>query len=505
MNVDFYYAGENSRQTYEYAVPVLKAAAEAMSKRSPRFDWNAATNTLKVLVVTPADIDPDKKYKKLDWSVIPTCGSSLTRAEIDINTYITDASNKFYKLLRASVRSGYIPEPLFNDVVLTSPNGISSLNGIVASSAMPQVAGVINIGREVPELGLNYIVLTMPDEPPKVEETANSLSGLEMRFLKNIKGSARDWSLATLGHEVAGHGLHGHTVPHSSAYSCTGIDYDLLDHTANHEGQSDIALAETVKAANSLGMMQEADALPSQWAYLRVLGSFFKNHNAFSVGSSSDINAHLTTIHFDPETPDSAAAFDQASAKGISALPILINTYADYIAGYVYAHQKHIAVKARPKSATQYERRAFAKLDGDIMSLDTLIEYGAHARFGKEADEKDSKIISSPAYHVAAMHYLKKSGAFAEIRKNIASTLQPAFDDLISDYFKAVNAHGSNALASAAAQRHFDSAFKGSPMGVSALTSILFSRDIPGMRRADIEQYRKERALDQSVPAFIGK
>lgn len=510
FDIQFFYAGENARTEYSYAAPTLIRAAAALHQRKPKYDWDKASNTLRVLITTPKDIDPTGAYAKLEWGILPTCGMNQDKAAIDILTYNEKMAERTHALMRQTAQTGFFGEIDYNEVILNNPAKISAINGSITHATMSQNPSAINYSSYIPSMGSSYVIVTMPDTLEPAAEVRTKLAGLDDKYLRNIAGSDKDWSFYTLGHEILGHALHGHgddgVAP--SQYSCTHVDYKLKDITLRHEGFSDAAVLAGVNALPAPAVKLGADFASGLHA-LRTFGTFFKNSNAFSAKTSADIDAHTSNHHFSLAGNSYISEFNHYAHDGVSSLPLIINTYADVVAGYAFLIERAAEVKKKPRNFTPDEQNFYLRSQDKFTQLERMASYGYQVRLGMAASDSDSEIVANPAYHVAAMTYLKKSGLADKIKARLAPELRPAFDTLVSDYFTAVSQHGAPALTNARLQRHVDAAMKKANLDFGSVHTVLFYQPPADAKKAasamskGIESYRSNYGLDQTIPTFV--
>jgi hypothetical protein len=510
FDIQFFYAGENARTEYSYAAPTLIRAAAALHQRTSKFQWDKANNILRVLITTPKDIDPSGEYAKHNWTILPTCGINQDKAAIDILTYNERMGERIHRLLRETAQTGFFGEIDYNDVIINNPGKISALNNNVAQSTLSQNPAAINFSSYVPAMGSSYVIVTMPDTLEQAATVRTQMAGLDDKYLRNIAGSDKDWSFYTLGHEILGHALHGHADDGtaSSQYSCTHVDYKLKDISLHHEGFADAAVFAGLAALPAPAVKLGPDFASGLHA-VRTFGTFFKNSNAFSAKNSTDIDAHTSNHHFSITGTSYISEFNHSAQDGISSLPLIINTYADAIAGYAFMLERAAEVKKKPRNFTPQEQHFYLRSQQEFTQLERMAGMGYQVRLGMPASDTDSEITANPAYHVAAMTYLKKTGLMDKIKARLAPELRPAFDTLVSDYFITVSRHGSAALTSARVQNHVDASMKKARLDFSGVHSVLFYLPPADAKKAGsaaikgLENYRTNYGLDQTIPAFV--
>ena len=120
-----------------------------------------------------------------------------------------------------------------------------------------------------------------------------------------------------------------------------------IDETVISEAKSDIAGAVFFDRVKGLNLTSGAD-LNTEIGHLRSIGTLMLPSDSYTVASNEDMVSHLTSPGFDPSNEGYREKFNFASLDGISFLPLLINNYADTLAGFTVAETIKQDIRENP-------------------------------------------------------------------------------------------------------------------------------------------------------------
>lgn len=452
MDIQFYYAGENAEKVYAPFVPALTAAFKQSTHHSSKWQWDKGNNTLRVLLVTPKDIDPQEGYKKLDWSVMGGCVVPATKATVDMSEYLSEKTQKLYQLLMmtASHQDGFMYGAKLREALLRNPAAVLGAIGTVTSSVMEERATASNISLHTANLEIPMMIVSLKDRLETGDEVAKKFSGLGTTHISKLIKTPEEYMTFTLGHEIIGHGVGGHVGDETAAakYTCSELNYDITDRGAVHEAESDIAGTMTHRVAQVIAGNQDDVSIGPEIEALRAISNIMQTPNRYGTSVTSDIHGHITTVHFDPAQKDYKGAFaNSVDLRGFTSIPPLLATLSDILTGYVYARTMEDRVKKKDKALTKGEREDFGEVTKKPEDhISAFVEVGSKVRYGSEADDKYSEIVQNPAWVVASIRYLKKSGGVDAIKAQLRPALRPVVDDMVNDFLRAADMYGSPLL-----------------------------------------------------------
>lgn len=464
MDLAIHYASEETRAAYSKAEPVLRVLVNnpAILELKEIGGWNPKTNTLTLYMVSGKDIDPSGKYKKMKWETQISCAMPETKEAIDVSSYLTQQGRALYKIISDGAnQSNFMPKQDFQSLVLKSPDKVFYAISGIASSSLQQRYSATNFSQSLNDNRYNIVLVSVPDIPSiDYKDTVKGLSGIEIKKY-TLKGSELAHYLASLAHELA-HGIMGASEHEFGAgqYDCVALNFRTADFRAWHEGVADVFSAIALDEAVKLGLItaQDRDATLREIEALRAIGNFNLSQNSLQTTNNTGIHIHLTTILFDSTKRGMTDDFMRVrNAHGFTAIPTIVNSLAQTISGFVYAHYLQEDIRKNPKKYSKEIRETYTGLiKTPVGAVIPFVDLGVRVHFGSEKEETIPAIESQPAYYYQAMKYLKDSGGFEFLQKTLNPSFRPVFDDLIDDYFKAVHFFGEDNFYNLKVQQEFN-------------------------------------------------
>ncbi len=452
MDIQFFYAGSNSFEMYRDSAPVLSATFNEAIKSGLQHGWDPKNNTLKILIATPKDIDPTEQYKSINWNVMNGCSSPVTKEIVDARSYLSEQSIKLYRIISENVGNRSAKPSDFSDAVTDNPLQMTDTISAVAYSVMSNNEASITFSKYVPYNGDPIVVFTLKDNPyDGSDNRVLRYSGLDKEYFENLNGSKKAYKINGIAHEF-GHGILGHHTLNNNAskYDCIDLNFELSDGKVMQEGLADVigGMALNIGAQRGLITPDDAKATAKEIEALRAFGNLYLSSDSVSLGNNTDVNIHLTTLIYDTTKPDFRANFIRLStAKGVSAIPPLVNSLVNVTVGFVYAHKLSIDTKTKPRLFTKDVRNNFRTIGRSLNdNIFNFSDLGGRVKFGGDAEDGIPEIKKQPEFYVAAMLYLHETGGLRALRSQLKLGLRPAYDDLIKDFFDAIVNYGSARL-----------------------------------------------------------
>lgn len=452
MDIDFHFAGQNSLQIYRNSVAVLTVTFNEAVRAGLQHGWDPKINTLKVLIVTPKDIDPTEGYKSIKWGSIRGCNYPTTKDSIDASSYLSEQNKRLYRIISERVENGLMKPSDFSNAVIQNPNQIVDTIAGITFQAMQNFETNTSFSKIVFHKGDPIIVFTLQDNP---YDSSNNIilgySGIDKEYFVNIKGTRKAYKINGMAHEF-GHGIRAHHTPHNSdsKYDCVKLNYELRDTRVQEEGEADVIGGIGLKVAASRGLITHEDAneTAKEIEALRAIGNLYQSTDSFLLYNNDGVHIHLTTLIYDPTKPDFRSNFMKSvMPQGASALPPLINSLVNTVIGFVYAHellrQNNYDFPMDSKVTKKSQLNIINPMQEMILKSADL---GGRVKFGSNTEDRLPEIKKQPEYFVASMMYLRDSGGLDTLRSQLKPELHNAYDDLIKDFFNAVENYGSPKL-----------------------------------------------------------
>lgn len=437
----------NSTLTHRATEPArLYASEETRAQYGKLFDVIAPLAPgLHVMLVTSKDIGapltgPLANY---NWGSRFSCSGAegSPREQIDASAAMEPMQNNLFQQMEGYTHG---PHPFLQSAELqrsvsASLSGVSNLiSGAVAYALLRDNASATYIPNDLKHVRTRAAMVTMTVEPRLPIDQAKAHSGLEEKYLSNIDGTPMDYALFDLGHEILGHANNAHRADADAKYSCIALDPHVVDEGIRDDSAADAAGAAAYRAGQKMKVVTEAD-VPRTVQSMRALGAFYNNSNIFSAQTNAHVNDHVTTIGYDPDAKNYTSDFNLAAMDGVGSLPLLINSYADVLAGFVYAQHVKEKIKTEPGKFTAEDISKYEALPSSPEAIpenmEKFAEIGVYARGVAPVE---------PEKHYAAMAFLVNHHGFDALCARLKPEYARAMDDLLADYMKAVdrNARG---------------------------------------------------------------
>ncbi len=514
MDIDIYYAGPNARQQYAAMAPVIKEAFHRTASAGQLWDWDKSSNTLKrkpapkmnILISTAKDVDPSGEYKQHNWSTLMGCEREDTVESTKAEYYLFEMSRKFQTILRHAARHGFLSARAYDRFTLRDP---FTAGDLVAGSVKQMFAqsNAAVYSADLQQLGpAATMIITLADVPGQ-RNTLQAYSRFTKDDLAPVAVSEKDIFTYVVGHEILGHSFYGHSVNMSKMdFTCAVLDYADLDRKMYDEAEADVAGAQFYTIARSMKLAEQVD-IPELVEASRALGALYKNRNAYSIKNGKDIVYYMPTLKLDTTKPNFDSGLSRAIPKGVSALPILINTVADAIAGKLVVLNRKAEVTANPDAFNDTDKEVF-KVDPAALKLlpHVYALYGYSARFGIKVDQEQTPFPRDTSMHVASIMYLKESGVLDQIAARLQPQLRTMLYDLVGDYLAGVEKIGSDVLKQKA-QMHLAGLRTRVAPEMEAMPEILTQLtgiDVQGNpAEAEIQQSREANKLTKALPSYL--
>lgn len=399
---------------------------------------------LNVMLVN-RDFIPGAKeaYANHDLSFYDTCNwgdmtdemgkAVAARAEMDISM-----AQAFFKY--ASGENIFIPEAVLINAIKEDPTVLAVIATSVVSGAYYDTASAITLNHRFPSMEGTVGIITLPNEAmdPLIESAG--LSGLSTQYL-TITATGQDHMFHTMGHEI-GHLLKrdgADDIQNDETY-CSSVNVESSDRGVIGEAHAEIEVAQFLNAAAQLGLTSGEDVI-DEIGHLRSIGSLMIPGNSYVVDTSEDMTLHLTNTAHDPTEENFREAFDYSSLKGISVLPLLINSFADSLAGYAISIEKKEMIAKIPSFFTDEDKEFYNSLPNDPAEVANYAYQ--YAWIG--ANERQYK--QNPLYHYAAIRYMHDNKIFEDIKSALRPEYAAALDDMVADYMTGINEVAPNLLS----------------------------------------------------------
>jgi hypothetical protein len=376
---------------------------------------------LRLLVLRRSDLGdlPDPE----EWAMWNACDTPAGPAPEGLWAKSEAAQQRLLHLIRDSGFMPDIPTYAFSD-----HGGVDDLIAGVVGMAIGDHASSAYLPGYVEGVPGRLAILILEDTPNTPRTEIALQAGLPVENIRpDITGDPALYIVLHEGvHAASGHAPH----PEPGDY-CKAINPALLDENTGHETAAD--------RGADIGY-QPKDGFMEAIAHARAITALLHNSNsrtAFRYDADGNptgldgeyIQDHVTTWGWDRAAPDLRGDFDVARMQGLYAVPLMVNTLADAVAGYLYETEQLAALDrgeakdvltGEPLNPAQAQQWYATEPSGPEFIVDSLDYY---AGLGEEARRAD------PSRHHAAMAYLGQNGHF----RTLARGLKPDYVEAIKD------------------------------------------------------------------------
>ncbi len=244
----------------------------------------------------------------------------------------------------------------------------------------------------------------------------------------------------------------------------------------NFESVGDIEGAKTYRQGQWHGIASNAN-MPKMVEHWRALGTLYLNGNDFTATTTAAMNDHWTTIGFDPNQLNHKSKISARNAQNAFAIPLMVNTFADALGGFLYAQDLKQELADNPATFAQKYGNEITQTIKEAPTDPATIytNEDSFANFSVLGQNARTQFASAE-YHHAAMTYLQNSGAFNRIAESLELQQdRTILHDVISDYFKAVKAHGSTKLTNHVLTNRLQTTLDTSAFNMSALIDAFYT------------------------------
>ena len=385
----------------------------------------------------------------------------------------------------------FVPEA---DLMAAMRNDFTTIPTIVSGTVSGAVDGIgtaITLNHYFPEMSGTVGIVTMPASLEDPYVAASGLSGLSSEYI-DIQSTGNDHAIHIMGHEI-GHLLNrdgGANAPEDDSY-CSSVNIGAIDYSVRGEVGADVEGSEFFDMAESHGLTSGADT-SREIGHLRSIGTLMHPSNSFIVASGEDMILHLTNTGFDPSQADFREAFDYSSLDGVSVLPLLINNFADTMAGYAIALRKKEMIGQIPSFFSEEDREFYGELPEDAANIIDHVPSLAWVGYNERIWEED------PSYHYAAIRYMHENGIIDDIREALRPGYGSAVDDMVTDYLD-----GIAAVAPRVGEGFDYSAFEATMQNVDVLEIGNTVLEWADSYESDPTEYDEFRVMGQTMPDFL--
>jgi hypothetical protein len=427
-------------------------------------------------------------YNLCDWPPYtdPMAEAIDARAQLE-----KDMAEIFFKY--ATGEDIFIPENQLMAAIRHDHTIMATMVSGAVGAGGDGFASAITLNHYFPDIPGTVGVITMPHEPMDPLQESSGLSGLHSQYLK-ITATGQDHELQALGHEIT------HLINRDGAeknpddpYYCSRVNVSISDASARHEAEADVGGAAFIKAAEQRGLTSGAD-FNTEIAHLRSIRTLMLPSNGYTVTNNEYMVGHLTNTGFDPAQKDFREAFNFSALDGISTLPLLINNYADTLAGFVKAEEIKGQIEKIPGFFSE-EDIAFYEGLPDYPSQ--VADYtSSFAWIGQNTRLYERE----PQYHYAAIKYMQENGHFEDIKATLKPEYAAAVDDMVDDYLKGIEAVSTGIVDS------IDyNAFSQKMAGIDIAAIGNYTVSLANSYQQDPIGYEAFRGLDATLPRNIFK
>jgi len=304
--------------------------------------------------------------------------------------------------------------------------------------ALSGTMAALSLNKTLVDNNQNIAIVTMP-EKYDLNEHIKGVSGVPVDYINGLQSTEGDMILHVLGHEIVGHAYHEHTGDTLNAdYNCAIINMEWVDLSNKDESIADIMGSHIHKEAQKHAKELVSTANTTQEvAALRALGNLYIGSSAATMANTTHVNDHVTTVLFDPNTPNLESELDNTDT---SLIPANINRLADGIIGYITSIEFTKELKANPEQYQQEQHEYFQSLsyapEDIIEQLNQFAETGQDYRMGLRGTPQD------PQYHYAAIAFIHKHDLLKTVKSEVNENYAAVMDDIINDFMSATEKHG---------------------------------------------------------------
>lgn len=399
------------------------------------------TPGLTTLLLTPSDLsieftEEDKNNVELQSGCLGT-PYQQTESMVHTNQKIEAAYDNIQTTLlnMSETDTPIIPKDTLEATLINNPREWSNAMWGAANMALPGTMAALSLNKTLVNNDQNFAIVTMP-EKYDLNEHIKGLSGVHVDYINGLQSTESDMILHILGHEIAGHAYHEHNGDTLNVdYNCAIINMEWVDLSNKDESIADIMGSRIHKEAqkHTKGLVSNADTT-QEVAALRALGNLYIGNNAATMANTTHINDHVTTVLFDPNTPNLESGLNNTDT---SLIPANINRLADGIVGYMTSIEFIKEMKKDPDRYSQAQHEYFQSLsyapEDLVEQLDKFAETGQDYRMGLRGAPQD------PQLHYAAVAFIHKHDLLKNVRSEVKENYAAVMDDIVSDFVSAAD------------------------------------------------------------------